>query len=336
MNKERNHTIDILRGIAIFLVVFGHVTHLPEVRTYIWGFHIPIFFFISGLLFRKEKFAKFTDFLKSRFKNIVLPYAIFYLATLVYWILIERHSRGADVSIGSQLIGLVYGTYDMRYMMFNGALWFIPCLFSMEMLYWFVSKCSKRIYLIGVLICFYIIGLVLKDNAPWLPWGLCAAFIGIVFYGIGDMCKPIVLTNKIRFGGGKLPLKYLIFTLILAIQLAALPWTGADLASLKVGNVWLYIPISMLGVTLYWGIASTISHNKIIEYLGVNSLVIFAFQEPVYRAVIFIVSKIIGWFVQEVRCDLMLCLFISVCSILVVVPMIVCWNKWARPLIKRI
>ena len=90
-----------------------------------------------------------------------------------------------------------------------------------------------------------------------------------------------------------------------------LPWTGADLASLKVGNVWLYIPISMLGVTLYWGIASTISHNKILEYLGVNSLVIFAFQEPVYRAVIFIVSKIIGWPVQEVRCDLLLCLFIS-------------------------
>ena len=169
-----------------------------------------------------------------------------------------------------------------------------------------------------------------------MPWGLCAAFIGIVFYGIGDMCKPIVLSNKVQFWGGKSPLKYLIFTLILAIQLAVLPWTGADLASLKVGNVWLYIPISMLGVTLYWGIASTISHNKILEYLGVNSLVIFAFQEPVYRAVIFIVSKIIGWPVQEVRCDLLLCLFISVCSILVIVPMIVCWNKWARPLIKRI
>ena len=271
--------------------------------------------------------------MKSRLKNIVLPYAIFYLATLVYWILIERHSRGADVSVESQLIGLVYGTYDMRYMMFNGALWFIPCLFSMEMLYWFVSKCSKRIYLIGVLICFYIIGLVLKDNAPWLPWGLCAAFIGIVFYGIGDMCKLIVLSNNIKFGGA---LKYLILTLILIIQVVALPWTGADLASLKVGNVWLYIPISMLGVTLYCGIASTISHNKVIEYLGVNSLVIFAFQEPVYRAVIFVASKIIGWPVQEVRCDLLLCLFISVCSILVIVPMIVCWNKWARPLIKRI
>lgn len=220
-------------------------------------------------------------------------------------------------------------------MMFNGALWFIPCLFSMEMLYWFVSKCSKRIYLIGVLICFYIIGLVLKDNAPWLPWGLCSAFIGIVFYGIGDISKLIVLSNKVFFGGGKSPLKYLIFAFILVIQLAALPWTGADLASLKVGNVWLYIPISMLGVTLYWGIASTISHNKIIEYLGVNSLVIFAFQEPVYRAVIFIASKIVGWSVQEIRYDLLLCLFISVCSILVIVPMIVCWNKWAQPFIKR-
>ena len=55
MNKERNHTIDILRGIAIFLVVFGHVTHLPEVRTYIWGFHIPIFLLYIGIAFSERE-----------------------------------------------------------------------------------------------------------------------------------------------------------------------------------------------------------------------------------------------------------------------------------------
>ena len=37
--KERIHTIDLLRGIAIFLVVFGHITHNQTLRTYIWGFH---------------------------------------------------------------------------------------------------------------------------------------------------------------------------------------------------------------------------------------------------------------------------------------------------------
>lgn len=40
---KRNPTIDILRGIAIFLVVFGHISHIGWTKTYIWGFHIPIF-----------------------------------------------------------------------------------------------------------------------------------------------------------------------------------------------------------------------------------------------------------------------------------------------------
>lgn len=199
--KERNHVIDILRGIAIFLVVFGHVTHVPFMRQYIWGFHIPLFFFISGLLFQKEKFENFTVFLKSRLKSLVIPYVIFYLVTLVYWILIERHSRGADVPIYSQLLGLVYGTYDMRYMMFNGALWFLPCLFSMEILYWFVSKVPSP-YVIGALAGCYIFGLVAKDVAPWLPWGICAAFLGVVFYGSGDLCKPLLVSSKANLGGG--------------------------------------------------------------------------------------------------------------------------------------
>lgn len=331
--KERNHTIDILRGIAIFLVVFGHVTHIPELRAYIWGFHIPVFFFLSGLLFRREKFSTFAAFAKSRLKSLVLPYAVFYVVTLAYWILIERHTRGADVSIGSQIVGLVYGTYDLRYMMFNGALWFIPCLFSMEMLYWFVSKCRKPVCQMGLLIGCYVVGLCLKSYTPWLPWGICAAFIGGVYYGIGDLCKPLLDSPKM-ISGGEL-LKYTAIIVLFALQIVALPWTGADLASLKVGNVWLYIPISLIGICLYWLIASVVKKSTVIEYLGVNSLVIFAFQEPVYRAVIFVASKFVGWPVEDVRTNLWLCIAIAVGSIIAIVPCIYCWNKWAKPLIKR-
>lgn len=98
---------------------------------------------LSGLLFKKEKFLCFRNFLASRFKSLLVPYAIFYLLTYIYWLLVERHVRGADISPISQLFGLVYGTYDMRFMMFNGALWFIPCLFSMEISFWLLAK-SKR------------------------------------------------------------------------------------------------------------------------------------------------------------------------------------------------
>lgn len=91
---QRIKHIDILRGIAILLVVFGHITHIGPLRTYIWGFHIPIFFIISGGLFNKEKYTGTTDFIKCTTRNLLFPYIFFYILTLLYWIFIEREVRG--------------------------------------------------------------------------------------------------------------------------------------------------------------------------------------------------------------------------------------------------
>lgn len=43
MENKRLSEIDILRGFAIFLVVLGHITHISELRNYIWGFHTHSF-----------------------------------------------------------------------------------------------------------------------------------------------------------------------------------------------------------------------------------------------------------------------------------------------------
>lgn len=51
--KSRNEYIDIAKGIAIFLVVWGHVIKytLPtgnDIYNLIYSFHMPVFFCISG------------------------------------------------------------------------------------------------------------------------------------------------------------------------------------------------------------------------------------------------------------------------------------------------
>ena len=49
--QERKKYIDILKGIGIFYVILGHVTHTSFLFRYIYSFHMPLFFFISGMLF---------------------------------------------------------------------------------------------------------------------------------------------------------------------------------------------------------------------------------------------------------------------------------------------
>lgn len=328
MATNRNHTVDILRGCAIFFVVFGHVTHNVELRTYIWGFHIPIFFFLSGLLFKKEKFLCFRNFLASRFKSLLVPYAIFYLLTYIYWLLVERHVRGADISPISQLFGLVYGTYDMRFMMFNGALGFIPCLFSMEISFWLLAKSKRKGCILFFSLISYVTGLYMSTVAGWLPWGICAALIGMVFYSLGFLNKGLLVyyrsSTRSRLSN------FVLFLCLLGGQILLLPWTGADLAMLKVGNVWLYIPIALLGISAYWCFSIVLAKNLVLEFLGRNSLVIFAFQEPVYRIIIFVSAKVLSVDVEQIRCNIVLCLLIAIISIAVIMPLIYGWNRYGK------
>jgi acyltransferase len=60
--------IDALKGFGIALVVFAHYS-LPEaLDTYIFSFHMPLFFFISGFLFNFVKYnGSVINFIKGRF-----------------------------------------------------------------------------------------------------------------------------------------------------------------------------------------------------------------------------------------------------------------------------
>ena len=77
----RNKTIDIIKGIAIFLVVLGHVIQfrfLPEsfdenyLFRMIYSFHMPLFMFLSGYLVWKESLI--TVNLQKKFRRLIIPF----------------------------------------------------------------------------------------------------------------------------------------------------------------------------------------------------------------------------------------------------------------------
>ena len=54
--KERDKSIDIMKGILIFFVIIGHYPSINErIQSIIYWFHMPLFFMISGYLFKKKK-----------------------------------------------------------------------------------------------------------------------------------------------------------------------------------------------------------------------------------------------------------------------------------------
>ena len=70
--KQRIEWIDIAKGIGIIAVLIGH-TNSGILRDEIYSFHIPLFIFLSGMLFSgSTKSAK--EFFVSKIKRIAVPY----------------------------------------------------------------------------------------------------------------------------------------------------------------------------------------------------------------------------------------------------------------------
>ena len=90
---ERDRALDVAKGIGIFLVIFGHTCKQGYIVNYIYAFHVPLFFFLSGLLFRPEKYSGYADIITKKAKGLLVPFAVLYVLSYGYWLLAERHFR---------------------------------------------------------------------------------------------------------------------------------------------------------------------------------------------------------------------------------------------------
>lgn len=93
LKQDRLSWIDILKGIGIILVVIGHIYANDTTFNWIYSFHMPLFFFAAGWLYKKRDIWKY---IKSKIITVVIPYFAFSYSVLIYWLFIERRFREAS------------------------------------------------------------------------------------------------------------------------------------------------------------------------------------------------------------------------------------------------
>lgn len=89
--SSRLTALNSLRGFGILLVVLGHTSQFAGLVHWIFSFHMPLFFIISGMLFHERQFL---DSFKKKVARLLIPYLFFGIVTFAYWALIERCLRG--------------------------------------------------------------------------------------------------------------------------------------------------------------------------------------------------------------------------------------------------
>lgn len=195
MATMRLEYIDIAKGIGIFLVVIGHCLGMEFIpNQWIMTFHMPLFFFLSGLCFNDAKYHVFMTFLKRRIETLFLP--------LLYFCVI-------GTMIGSIMRGPVeylmeiWSSGDFP----SGPTWFIYVLFLTELLYWLINRIARPLpYRVIVLLACLAIGVLLDRKGVRLPFKHCTVFAATFFYGIGHLCRGNIAARIVRLpviiGGG--------------------------------------------------------------------------------------------------------------------------------------
>lgn len=322
--NKREHYLDVLKGIGILFVVFGHITHVWGLRGYIWGFHMPLFFLVSGMLFDRIKYQSFSVFLKKRINGLVLPYFFLAFVNLGLWCVTKNHMKEVDDSTWvDQLLGIFYGNMNGAV----GALWFLPALFSMECIFYVISFLGNRWVVLLVTVIANVIGFVLlKTPLEYLPWGINLALIAMPFYGIGNVFAHEI--NSIKKKSFLLKILAVLVCAILSYLL--LPITHYDLSMHSFANYYGYIPVGLCGIFTYLFLSQIINSNKVLEWLGRNTLVLIAFHGTTYRVFLFLVSKIANVPVEVMRTNFFICLLVAVAVIFILYPVIVLYNKYIQ------
>lgn len=153
---------------GILLIVLGHIVgggaHLAsgaeqiflcDTFQYIYSYHVPLFFFVAGLTFSCR--LSFVDFITKKFRRLLIPYFIFGFASIIVF---SMFSSSAYQSIAeaetthyydAKHIGsLWYLVVNLFYVglpngfLENSVLWFIPCLFTLEIIYYGIEKLIFR------------------------------------------------------------------------------------------------------------------------------------------------------------------------------------------------
>jgi acyltransferase len=174
--------IDAARGIGISLVVAGHMDIPKPLMAYIYCFHLPLFFFLSGLLHRPRRVAELAT---RRVRTLLVPYLLFSGVGLAVYGLMGVYPL-ADYP--HELAGIVYGTASGPYRTPLTPLWFLLCLFTTEVVFaWIVAVAGGRsIRVFAAVSMLAAVGFINSKSARLvLPWGMSTSLVALLFFGLG-------------------------------------------------------------------------------------------------------------------------------------------------------
>lgn len=205
---SRNRLMSFMQAFGIILVVAGHSTyqlqqsgHMPAVRQWIYSFHMPLFFFISGYLLKysnTRKDIQLSDmpvfgkngFITGKVRRLLVPYVIISSVAFIPKTMMSAIAlRPVDMSVWSYLGMLLYPHTNVI-----GYFWFLPPLFLIFCFTLLAAKTKVNINDSLLIVCLIAVSIV-NPGTSFL--GLDSALYNAVFFAAGYMFRKHMLETVV-------------------------------------------------------------------------------------------------------------------------------------------
>lgn len=194
--KQRNETYDLMKGIAMILMMLCHLVYTEgSVKQFIYSFHMPLFFILAGVFAKNiEEISSFKDYTSKNAKRLLLPYVVTMLM-LCAWGGVQAVAK-QDVSfflrhLFSMLTASADGWQTKWGLVYAGPMWFLIALFWVREIFYGIQrvcKCMKKYrdeLVVGLSVALSIASVLIHPYLPSLPFCIMQACTALAFYAVG-------------------------------------------------------------------------------------------------------------------------------------------------------
>ena len=294
----KDDVISITKGIAIILMVIGHSGCPKVLDDFIYMFHMPLFFIVSGMYFKDSYLTNRSSrllFLSKRIKGLYKPYVLngmlfLFLHNIFFNLNIynSKYGYNGDVShlydTKDYLIGFVNVITMRKTEQLLGGYWFLEYLFKGWVLFFALRHFLSSFYIFVICLIGGTFIYKFKDTLPImdLDFLICA----IAFISLGHFLRDAICKCRLF----KMKWIYILITLLIVF------WGSLNFPS-AIGRVYwlLFVPFvfcALSGTIMVYLTSTVIFENfssncfsKFLKYSGDNSLTILTWHFLSFKVV---------------------------------------------------
>lgn len=282
MNKNRIAWVDIVKYVCIMCVMHSHLESSVEFMEVLYRpFFLNAFLFCSGYVYHQER--DFTAFLRKKTRQLLIPWLFFSVANIILAQILSFSEHGTLTE------ELFWNFLQIRGQ--GDGVWFVAALFAAFIPFYFLirwyEKQSGRMRMCLIVSVSLLMSIISRIYAikmdptllPWndiaLPWHLEYIFVAMPFMVLGYIFR---LHFEVLFDRHNTKVfRWSIWGVFLCSVLLMSNTENYGFLNLVITYI-----CHLSGVAAVISVCKIIPANRMILYIGQNTLIYFALHGKVY------------------------------------------------------